>query len=391
LPPDGIPPGGPIDLTPNEANIIRRFLEHVRRAIEQLRQYGADSRLIQYLEKLLEQALRELAQRSPGLWRTLQRLISALLWAFEAMGFRRGLAWLVNAIGVLFRVFGNKFFWFGSVFAYAMFAWQVGSAVGEVMAKVKVNDKETVGTWWGNRFWELLKGPCPDLLNAYNQAIREWRLKQMSGASAQEQAAALARVILVLTEYIRRCLTVGSAERAREERYLEILEKEYRDLVTPPPATPPAPSPGPPAAPTLGEICKVKVTLVSVAYTGSNIGKDWKIMVSAGTSSQAVPVSDLAHGATRSLIPPLTVYESGFSPCSSFGLVPLSVEARQKRWFGDDVGTNSKLLRPTCPTERDEQMAVWVAHESTFWGSSELALLTFTFHISAACSAAAVP
>ena len=56
-----------------------------------------------------------------------------------------------------------------------------------------------------------------------------------------------------------------------------------------------------------------------------------------------------------------------------------------------DIGTNAKLLRPTCPTDVQEKLAVWVTHESSSWQTNERALQTFTFHVRGNCVAAVNP
>ena len=108
---------------------------------------------------------------------------------------------------------------------------ELGWAMGSAIAEIEVGEGETVGTWWGKQFWELVKGPCPELLEALNIAILVWRIRQARGASDEEVASALNRVMLLEEEYIRRCLERGSEEWRQEMLFLRQLRREYRQLL----------------------------------------------------------------------------------------------------------------------------------------------------------------
>lgn len=349
-------------LTPEEVDAIERSLERLK---DLLKSASAEIRAI--LDPMVERVERLLVAQSPETRRAFLNLLAAF-----KIHLPIPYSILSDFVRQVFRGIGR---WFG-VIMWLLRAWEIGWLVGGEIAKVEINRKETIGTWWGNRFWDLVKGPCPDLLEALNQAINAWHAAEASHTADAVVAQALARVLVLESEYIRRCLAADSPEREREERYRETLKRQYRKLTDPKPAG---------STPDTAGTCKVKITLTGVDYSGDDIGNDWKLTLAVDGHEIDVPVTDIANGTSRALTSPVMLYEGGFTPCSGVGLVTLRGAARQKHILGDSVGTNTKLLRPRCPTDANEKLAVWVLEESTFWGTHKGALITFTHHVQAAC------
>src|SRR5207237_124508 len=154
-----------------------------------------------------------------------------------------------------------------------------------------------------NRLWDLLKGSCPDLLDALNQAILRWRTLERMAVSDAEIAEALARVIVLESEYIRRCLTPGTVERANEEQYLSGLQREYARIQGKIHGTPG----------TATGSCQVTVTLTRVVYDGVDIGDSWKYTVIVQGSSTEFPEHTFGHNWAES--PGRVLFDGDLGPC----------------------------------------------------------------------------
>ncbi len=371
----------PAPLTPEEIEAIGRLIALIRLMIEagviQGEAAAEVEALIAQLEELLASGSRSRAVLSK--LRQLLATVANLLRRIASLGpkagnlARRWLAALLRLIRALRPLLGRFLVFLGPIMLL-LFAADVGWAAGTELAKIKVGDDETIGTWWGNRLWELLRGPCPELLEALNQAMRRWRELQRLGAPLQDQAEALARVIVLESEYARRCLAAGSPERDREERYIRLLQDEYRRLIerlhgggSPPPTG----------------TCHVKITLADVTYDGSDIGDGWAYTIVVQGQQTDIPEHELAPNQRET--PNRVVYDADTGPCPGTVILTLTVEAREIDIFGNDVGMASRLLQIPCPGQMQERLRVRVRE------GDKVADLTFTFDIAAVCSPTAPP
>lgn len=237
--------------------------------------------------------------------------------------------------------------------------------------------KRPSGPSGGNRLWELLRGPCPELLDALNQAMRRWRELQRSGAPADEVAEALARVIVLESEYARRCLTAGSPERAREEAYIRTLQDEYTRLIGGGPGGTPSGTGTPGTSAPASGTCNIKVTLDDVVYDGQDVGSDWRYTIVVEGKTTEVPEHDFSPNERER--PNIVVFDAACGRCPGIAALLLTVDAIEVD-ISDDVGTASRLINVPCPGVQVEKLVARVRE------GDSVADLTFTFTIEATCT-----
>lgn len=362
----------PNPLPPEAGGIIDEIMALIRELLERGILQGDIAAEIRALLAQLEELIAAGA-RSEAIVGQLAKLLRALVAAlFRLIQVESGgtaeaiLTALMRMMGRLGPLLGRTLVFLGPLM-WILFAAQVGYASGSELAKIQVNDKETLGQWWGNRLWDLLKGPCPDLLDALNQAILRWRGLQSIGASEQEQAEALARVLVLESEYIRRCLTPGTIERSNEEQYLVGLEKEYGRLQGKIHGTRATP----------GRACHVVVTLNRVTYDGDDIGEDWAYQVIVQGSATDFPTHSFRQNEAET--PNRVVFDQETGPCP--GTVPLTitVQATSVGLIYSTTGITPRLVSFNCPNQSVESLVVRVRDGNT------VADLTFNFTIKGSC------
>jgi hypothetical protein len=373
--PPSVPPVNPppVELPPKVVEEIRKIINIFKEVLDRGILRG---RYREQIAALVRKAEEELARRSlPGLIQTLRELLARGLKPLgkSAAGkaARAALSRIAERLGT---ILGSRLLLFFGPFFALLFAAQTGYAAGTALSTIKVNDKETIGTWWGNRLWELLRGPCPELLEALNLAIRRWRLLENSGAPVDEVASALARVILLESEYIRRCLAAGSQERTNEEQFKRTLEDRYRQIINE--------AHRPPGS-YHGEKCKATITLKRVIYRGADIGDDWKFSIQCASTMTQVPEHNLAHGATEILDKVIFAQEVGECPC--IAVAALTIDAVEVDAFSNDIGSNARLIQIECPSDFEDSIVVRVTE------GSNVADLEFVYHVKSICQPIVAP
>jgi hypothetical protein len=235
--------GAPFPIPPQVIEEIELLIAHLRNLISSGIIDGDEAsemeRALRELEALIERwrqgrgrigaimtKLSDIVRRATELLRRLGTMSGKL-----GQSAKGALETLIRMLGRIGGMLPRRLLVFlGPIFAILMSA-ELGWAMGSAIAEIEVGEGETVGTWWGKQFWELVKGPCPELLEALNIAILVWRMRQARGASDEEVASALNRVMLLEDEYIRRCLERGSEEWRQEMLFLRQLRREYRQLL----------------------------------------------------------------------------------------------------------------------------------------------------------------
>lgn len=266
-----VPPTPPLGgIPPAELETLIALVEEILGVLRPLIGTLIDGTAGEEIATLIAQLERQLAAIRAGtgnpnaLWRMLARLLRAVLAALARITAAATSAEIAAAAEAMLSRLGAilarlapfaRFFAFLGPFLWVLFAADVGWALGSAIAEIEVGDGETVGTWWGRRIWELLSGPCPELLEGLNLAIYEWRQAEHSG-TAEDAADALARVLALESEYISRCLELGSEEWRQEKLFERRLRRQLKELLndiisddgdnTAPPDAPQAPQPAPP-------------------------------------------------------------------------------------------------------------------------------------------------
>lgn len=362
----------PEPLPPEATGIIEQIMALIRELLERGTLQGDVADEIRILLAQLEELLASGAQSGAILAR-LRQLLSLLFRALGALLETENptvIEAIINALkgllGRLAPLLGRAFVFLGPLL-WLLFAAQVGYAAGTELSKINVNDKETLGQWWGNRLWELLKGPCPELLEALNLAILRWRTLQRIGASDQDVADALARVLVLESEYIRRCLALGTTERSNEEQFKRSLEEEYRRLQGRIHGT----------SAVAGETCHVTVTLDRVVYDGADLGDTWKYSTFVQGSQTDFPEHTLMKNGSE--VPGRLVFTGGIGGCPGVNPLTITVESTSVGLIYNSVGAGSRLIQVACPGQQTETIVVRVRD------GSDVADLTFTFTIAAAC------